>query len=76
MYKRPGKTYALEKLVKKPPISSYDKRVLSAAWLNHANSPSFVKNCKEVSLAPCSSRDLTTGPTVSLYAWDLPTKKI
>ena len=68
MYKRPGKIYALERLVKKPPISSYDTSALSPAWLNRANSPSFVKNCKEVSLAPCSSRDLTTGPPVSLYA--------
>lgn len=64
MYNRPGKTYALEK----PPIFSYDKSAFSPAWLNRANSPSFVKNCKEVSLAPCSSRDLTTEPTVSLYA--------
>ena len=75
VYKRPGKTYALERLVKNPSISSYDKSALPPAWLKCAISPSFVKNCK-VSLAPCSSRDLATGPLVSLYAWDLHTKKL
>ena len=76
VYKRPGKTYALERLVKKPSISSYDKSALPPAWLKCAISPSFVKNCKEISLAHCSSKDLTTGPPVSLYAWDLPIKKL
>ena len=68
MYKRPSKTYALARLVKKPSISSYDKSVLPPAWLKCAISPSFVKNCKEVSLVPYSSRDLTIGSPVSLYA--------
>ena len=58
MYKRPAKTYTLERLVKKPSISSYDKSALTPAWLKCTVSLSFVKNC---SLAPCSSRDVTTG---------------
>ena len=64
VFKKPGKTYAPERMS----ISSYDKSALPPVWLKCAISPSFVKNCEEVSLAPCCSKDLTTGPPVSLYA--------
>ena len=68
VYKRHGQTYALKRLVKKRSISSYDKSALPLAWLKYAISPSFAKDWKEVSLAPYSSTDLTTGPPVSLHA--------
>ena len=67
-FKRTGKTYAVERLVKKPSIFSYDKSALPSAWLKCAISPSFVKNCTEVSLAPCSSRKLAMAHPLSLYA--------
>ena len=39
--------YTLERLVKKPSISSYDKRAVPPASLKCAISPSFVKNAKK-----------------------------